>query len=31
MGGSPEAFQTFLKTEIEKWRVVVRQSGATVN
>ncbi|MDX3907487.1 MAG: tripartite tricarboxylate transporter substrate binding protein [Pigmentiphaga sp.] len=31
MGGSPEAFQTFLKAEIEKWRVVVKQSGATVN
>ena len=31
MGGSPEAFQAFLKAEIEKWRVVVKQSGATVN
>jgi len=31
MGGSPETFQTFLKAEIEKWRKVVQQSGATVN
>jgi len=31
MGGSPETFQAFLKAEIEKWRVVVKQSGATIN
>jgi tripartite-type tricarboxylate transporter receptor subunit TctC len=28
--GSPEKFGTFVKGEFEKWRVVVRDSGATV-
>ncbi len=28
-GGSPQAFAAFVKSEHEKWRVVVRESGAT--
>lgn len=28
-GGSPQAFAAFVKSEFEKWRVVVRESGAT--
>lgn len=28
--GSPEKFGAFVKSEFEKWRVVVRDSGATV-
>src|SRR5690606_24787264 len=31
MGGSPETFERFLKDEIEKWRDIVKKSGATVN
>lgn len=29
-GGSPAAFAAFVQREFEKWRVVVRESGATV-
>jgi tripartite-type tricarboxylate transporter receptor subunit TctC len=29
-GGTPEKFGAFVKSEFEKWRVVVRDSGATV-
>ena len=28
--GSPEKFGAFVKSEFEKWRIVVRDSGATV-
>ena len=28
--GTPEKFGAFVKGEFEKWRVVVRDSGATV-
>jgi tripartite-type tricarboxylate transporter receptor subunit TctC len=31
VGGSPEEFRQFLKTEIEEWGKVVRASGAKVN
>lgn len=30
-GGTPEKFGAFVKSEFEKWRTVVRESGATVN
>ena len=30
-GGSPEKFGAFVRNEFEKWRTVVRESGATVN
>ncbi len=30
-GGTPEKFGAFVKSEFEKWRTVVRDSGATVN
>lgn len=30
-GGTPEKFGTFVRSEFEKWRTVVRESGATVN
>ena len=29
--GSPEQFGAFVRREFEKWRTVVRESGATVN
>ncbi len=29
-GGSPEQFAQFVQREFEKWRVIVRESGATV-
>lgn len=29
VGGTPEQFSQFVKKEYEKWKVVVRQSGAT--
>jgi len=31
VGGSPEKFGAFVRSEYEKWRSVVRESGATVN
>ena len=31
VGGSPEKFGAFVRSEYEKWRAVVRESGATVN
>jgi tripartite-type tricarboxylate transporter receptor subunit TctC len=31
VGGSPEKFGAFVRSEFEKWRAVVRESGATVN
>ncbi|QJR13717.1 Bug family tripartite tricarboxylate transporter substrate binding protein [Usitatibacter palustris] len=31
MAGSPERFGAFVKSEYEKWRVVVQQSGAKVD
>ena len=30
-GGTPEKFRSFVTSEFEKWRTVVRESGATVN
>ncbi len=30
VGGSPEQFGQFVQREFEKWRVIVRESGATV-
>jgi tripartite-type tricarboxylate transporter receptor subunit TctC len=30
-GGSPEKFGNFVKSEFEKWRSVVRESGAQVD
>ncbi|HUP29091.1 MAG TPA: tripartite tricarboxylate transporter substrate binding protein [Usitatibacter sp.] len=30
-GGTPEQFGAFVRSEFEKWRAVVRQSGATVD
>jgi tripartite-type tricarboxylate transporter receptor subunit TctC len=30
-GGTPEQFAAFVRGESEKWRAVVRESGATVN
>lgn len=30
-GGSPEKFGAFVRSEFEKWRTVVRESGASVN
>ncbi|MBT9489483.1 MAG: tripartite tricarboxylate transporter substrate binding protein [Rubrivivax sp.] len=30
VGGSPEQFGKFVQSEFEKWRVIVRESGATV-
>ena len=30
VGGSPAHFREFVQREYEKWRVVVRESGATV-
>lgn len=30
-GGSPQAFAQFVQREFEKWRVVVRESGATAD
>ena len=30
-GGSPEQFAGFVRREFEKWRGVVRESGATVD
>ncbi len=30
-GGTPEKFGAFVRSEYEKWRTVVRDSGATVN
>ncbi len=29
-GGTPQQFAAFVRSEFEKWRVVVRESGATV-
>jgi tripartite-type tricarboxylate transporter receptor subunit TctC len=29
VGGSPEKFGAFVRSEYEKWRVVIRESGAT--
>jgi hypothetical protein len=29
VGGSPAQFGQFVQKEFEKWRVVVRESGAT--
>ena len=29
-GGTPAQFRDFVQREYEKWRVVVRESGATV-
>ena len=29
VGGSPEQFAQFVQKEYEKWRLVVRESGAT--
>jgi tripartite-type tricarboxylate transporter receptor subunit TctC len=31
VGGSPEKFAAFVKSEYEKWRAVVRESGAVVD
>ena len=31
VGGSPEQFRQFVQKEYEKWRVVVRESGATAS
>jgi tripartite-type tricarboxylate transporter receptor subunit TctC len=28
-GGTPQAFAAFVQREFEKWRAVVRESGAT--
>jgi tripartite-type tricarboxylate transporter receptor subunit TctC len=28
-GGTPQAFTAFVRSEFEKWRVVVKESGAT--
>ena len=30
-GGTPQAFAQFVQREYEKWRVVVRESGATAD
>jgi tripartite-type tricarboxylate transporter receptor subunit TctC len=30
-GGTPEKFAEFVRAEYEKWRKVVRESGATVD
>jgi hypothetical protein len=30
-GGSPEKFAAFVRAEHEKWRVVVKESGASVD
>ena len=30
VGGTPQSFAAFVQTEFEKWRAVVRESGATV-
>jgi tripartite-type tricarboxylate transporter receptor subunit TctC len=30
-GGSPEKFAAFVRAEYEKWRVVVKESGASVD
>jgi tripartite-type tricarboxylate transporter receptor subunit TctC len=29
VGGTPQQFGAFVKSEFEKWRVVVKDSGAT--
>jgi tripartite-type tricarboxylate transporter receptor subunit TctC len=29
-GGTPQEFASFVQREFEKWRVVVNESGATV-
>ena len=29
VGGTPQQFGQFVQREFEKWRVVVRESGAT--
>jgi hypothetical protein len=31
MPGTPEQFAAFVRGESEKWRIVVRESGATAN
>jgi tripartite-type tricarboxylate transporter receptor subunit TctC len=31
VAGTPERFGAFVKSEFEKWRVVVQQSGAKVD
>jgi tripartite-type tricarboxylate transporter receptor subunit TctC len=31
VGGTPEQFAEFVRNEYEKWRKVVRESGATVD
>ena len=31
VGGSPEKFAAFVRSEFEKWRTVVRESGASVD
>lgn len=30
-GGTPEQFGAFVRREFEKWRTVVRESGASVD
>jgi tripartite-type tricarboxylate transporter receptor subunit TctC len=30
-GGSPQDFAQFVQREFEKWRIVVRESGATAD
>ena len=31
VGGTPERFGAFVRSEYEKWRAVVRKSGAVVD
>ena len=31
VGGTPEQFGQFVQKEFEKWRVIVRESGATAD
>jgi tripartite-type tricarboxylate transporter receptor subunit TctC len=31
VGGSPEKFAAFVRSEFEKWRTVIRESGASVD